>query len=315
MPVEMRAFQQFFDGLQPRLDTARTLQRELDSQLAQRFNVFDYLRTDELGLSRIVADLLDPKGRHGQGPMFLELLLWKLKRPFATTRGHLDHASVDVEKTIEGDRRLDIYVSIGDYCLAIENKPYAGDQPRQVDDYLRWLNQRFKSSLLIYLSPRGEPPSRESVALADRQGKLDARHFFNIMPYDRAQGDAWDDDFGDYRLDFTLSDWLADCQKSCKVDRLRWFLRDAEFFCRRTVGGHTVASAESNTLKDFVLADKEKWATALVVSSTLPQIVEEVCNHFMKMVSDALLKEMKWANTRIHRLLGCIQRGGRAISG
>ena len=284
MPVEMRAYQQFFDGLQPRLETARMLQRALDTHLAQRFNVFDYLRTDELGLSRVIADLLKPEGKHGQGSIFLELLLRRLKGPFDTSE-RLDHASVEVERTIKDGRRLDICVRIGNHCLAIENKPYAGDQPGQVDDYLGWLKgQGFKNSLLIYLSPQGEPPSSESVALADLQGKLNTHHVFNIMPYHQVQEDVRDDNFSDYRLDFTLAEWLEDCQKSCKVDRLRWFLRDAEFFCKRTVGGQTVTSNESNTLKEFVLPDDKKWDVALAISNALPQIKEDVYNRFMKMV-------------------------------
>ena len=292
--MEAGAYQQFFDGLQPRLETARTLQRELDSHLAQRFNVFDYLRTDEMGLSRIVADLLNPQGRHGQGAMFLDLLLRGLKLSFATSE-HLDHASVEVERPIKDGRRLDICVRIGNHCLAIENKPYAGDQPDQVVDYLRWLKgQGFKNSLLIYLSPRGEAPSPESVKLADLQRKLNARHFFNIMPYHEVQEDVRDDDFGDYRLDFTLAEWLEDCQKSCKVDRLRWFLHDAELFLKRTVGGQTVASTESNMLKEFVLADHKRWDVALAVSNTLPQVKEDVYNRFMKEVAYSFPKETKY---------------------
>ena len=160
--METHEYQPFFDGLLPRLETARTLQRELDSQLAQRFNVFDYLRTDELGLSRVIADLLNPLGRHGQGPVFLELLLRGLKLPFATSE-RLDHASVEVERVIKDGRRLDICVRIGNHCLAIENKPYAGDQPGQVDDYLRWLrSQEFESSLLIYLSHKESPRLRRA---------------------------------------------------------------------------------------------------------------------------------------------------------
>ena len=57
----------FFAELAPRLEVARDLGRELDRKLAQQFNILDYLRDDELGLSRIIADLLNPKARHGQG--------------------------------------------------------------------------------------------------------------------------------------------------------------------------------------------------------------------------------------------------------
>ena len=36
--------ERFFDELAPRLETARVLERELDRNLARRFNVLDYLR-------------------------------------------------------------------------------------------------------------------------------------------------------------------------------------------------------------------------------------------------------------------------------
>ena len=46
---------------------ARELDLVLDRHLAHRFNVFRYLRTDELGLSRVIADLLDPGVGHFAG--------------------------------------------------------------------------------------------------------------------------------------------------------------------------------------------------------------------------------------------------------
>ena len=50
----------FFDRLKPGVDAAHKLERELGKHLAHRFNVLDYMRTDELGLSRVIADLLNP---------------------------------------------------------------------------------------------------------------------------------------------------------------------------------------------------------------------------------------------------------------
>ena len=47
--------QQFFDELRSRLDKAKDLSRELDRRLAHRFNVFKYLRDDELGLSSVLT--------------------------------------------------------------------------------------------------------------------------------------------------------------------------------------------------------------------------------------------------------------------
>jgi len=65
-----RAVGRLFADLAPQLTAARRRELQLDRQHARRFNVLDYLKTDELGLSQIIADLLDPKATHGQGVFF-----------------------------------------------------------------------------------------------------------------------------------------------------------------------------------------------------------------------------------------------------
>ena len=156
-------FQRFFDELKPQLDAASKLERELNRHLAHRFNVLEYLRTDELGLSRIIADLLNPKASHGQGPLFLRTLLSELDIEMTGSDPDLADARVFVERQIENQRRIDIYVQIpganGTFCLAIENKPYAGDQENQVKDYLEHLRGKHDDRfLLIYLSSRRRRP-------------------------------------------------------------------------------------------------------------------------------------------------------------
>lgn len=62
----------FFAALSTRVAGARAVELELDRMLARSFNALDYLRTDEHGLSKVVADLIDPSSAHGQGSTFLE---------------------------------------------------------------------------------------------------------------------------------------------------------------------------------------------------------------------------------------------------
>ena len=271
--------QRFFDGLTPRLETARVLEDELDRQLARRFNALDYLRTDEMGLSRIIADLLDPKGKHSQGDVFLRLLLDRLD---FEASGRLGAAHVSVEHPIKDSRRLDVCVDMdGKRCLAVENKPYAGDQPNQIKDYLDWLKSKYERFLLIYLSPRGEPPSAESVEsrfLIELGQELGRDEYFRIMPYHKTQG-TWEDEFD--RLDFSLADWLADCRRSCDVERLRWFLREAETFCTRAIGGQAVAGSEVSALREFLFADEKNWESALKIERALPDIKNEVSEAFL----------------------------------
>lgn len=280
--------QRFFGGLTPRLETARMLEHELDRQLARPFNALDYLRTDELGLSRIVADLLNPQGKHCQGAMFLKLLLDSLG---FDVQDRLDAARVVVEKAIKGDRRLDVWVDInGQYCLAIENKPYAGDQPNQVKDYLDWLKSKYQQKfMLIYLSPKGEPPSPGSVEpafLSELGRTLERDDFFRIMPYHKTQDsddekDVWEDEFDRCRLGFSLADWLANGRRNCDVERLRWFLREAETFATRAIGGHAVGDNEASALKEFLFSDEKNWESAIRIERSLPGIKRDVIGGFL----------------------------------
>ncbi len=278
--AELREYQWFFDSLTPRLETARVLERELDVKLARRFNVFDYLRSksgnqvNEVTLSRVIADLLDPSGSHGQGTLFLECLLRGLCMDWASEIS-LRGAWTEVERKIDDDRRLDVFVHIDrDHCIAIENKPYAPDQPYQVKDYLDEL-RKYKKSLLIYLPASGRPPAEESATLDDLN-TLDKNHLLKIMPYDRTGVGRWEDGFDRYRVAYSLAHWLADCRKSCDVDRLRWFLREAETFCERQFGGNNVTDTETSTIKEFVLSDERSWKTALVLAKSLREIMKDV---------------------------------------
>ena len=292
-----RVLERFFAELGPRLETARTLERELDRQLARRFNVFDYLRTDELGLSKMIGDLLDPEGSHGQGAAFLECLTDKLE--FAKDC-NLSRSKVDVELSITNEhgekRRIDIAVRIDDahgkHCLAIESKAnYAVDQRDQVQDYLWWLEQNYSKHLVVYLTATGKGLSEDSVSRKKIDGLKDefkkgATRRLVIMPC--GPSEELDDTFNELRLSFSLADWLADCRRVCDVDRLRWFLREAETFCQRQYGGTTVTTTESSTVKDFVLAHPENIAIALDVYQSWPAIEAQIKKDFLELIYEQL---------------------------
>ena len=300
---ERTTYQRFFAELEPRLDTARALETELDRHLARRFNVLDYVRTDELGLSNILADLLDPRGPHGQGTFFLERFVEGLgERVFRPDLG-TGRISAAVEKVIPSNRRIDVYVQIGNgnlaSCLAIENKPYAGDQKNQVKDYLEYLSSQYgKRFVLIYLSPKGEGPSNWSIPeseLANWEGR------FAILPYCTTESernrDARVDQptrSGDFRLAYSLVDWIKECCRSCDVDRLRWFLRDAEVFLQRTFGGETMTTdSETKAVRDYLFSNPENLAIARTVHEAWPAIRDEICKKFLNQLRCRVESEVK----------------------
>ena len=285
-----QGLERLFNELAPRLEAARTVERELDRQLARRFNAFDYLHPDEQRLSKMIRDLLDPEGPHGQGQIFLRLFLEGVEFARGTD---LRNSRVDVEWSIEGGRSLDIAVRIGDrHCLTIENKPYARDGKDQIRNYLDWLEENYGDRfLLIYLSPRGEAPSDYSVEPADLRDEAgNPARTFRIMSYHRAEDGAEDDEFEPFRTGFGLADWLRECREHCDVERLRWFLREAETFCERRFGGSAMTTCEHKIIKDFVLADNRNWATACAIQRALPEIDATVRRQFLEIIATRLIE-------------------------
>ena len=281
-----QGLERFFNELSPRLDAARNEERERDRRLARNFNAFDYLRTDEQGLSKLIADLLDPKGKHGQGDAFLCRFLDLLATEGFDHSDDLRNGRVHTEFPIKDQRRLDIVVHTDRRCLAIENKPYAEDQPDQIKDYLDWLRNHYGDFLLLYLSPQGEPPDEDSVKPADLQGE--AGESLRIMPYHHRAKDAWDDDFE--RTGFGLTDWLRECRAHCGVERLRWFLREAETYCEKKFGGNAMTTGEHKIVKDFVLDGKDdrNLTTALAIGEVLPEIHAVFHRQFLESIADLM---------------------------
>lgn len=116
-----------------------------------RLNAFDLFRPDENKLSSLIADLLHPRGAHGQGSLFLNELLRSVDLPVA---GMNDHVSVKREVPTQEKRRIDLVLETPDVIVGVENKPWAVQQPDQLSDYLealrRWAGT--KQVALIFLS-------------------------------------------------------------------------------------------------------------------------------------------------------------------
>ena len=134
---------------------------------SNRFNPFQFMRTDEMGLSKILAFLLDPKETHGQGDLFLNSFLKYIgKHNFLA----YDKIQVCVEKATSENRRHDIFIegflnNKRRWIVSIENKlRFASDQEEQLKDYRDDLEgYREVEYCLIYLPVFKEPPSENSI--------------------------------------------------------------------------------------------------------------------------------------------------------
>ena len=283
-------------NLTPHLHAARAVERELDRQLARRFNIFRYLRDDELGLSRIIADLLDPTGEHGQGTTFLEAMMELLGvAPHAT-----DKIRVVVERGGLPDlRRIDITVDIptedGFFCLAFENKPYADDQPKQCKDYLEFLHSVYRGRfLLVYLPPRHRMPHESSLPPADRQRW---KNHFRVLPY--VADDTTDDNVTATRHDpavgdgASLADWFGTCCKLSDAERLRWFLREAQLYCQQHFGDSTMTDTEARYIREYLEENPRHLHAAFAVARAWPAVKHDVCRRFLEHLRDRVEERVR----------------------
>ena len=293
--MDMLRIGRLFRILGPRLAAVRRIDLELDRALANRFNPLDYLRTDELGLSRIIADLLDPRAAHGQGTTFLLRFLERIRDTLpGGWPSTIEPASIDVrcERSIDGGGRLDVSVEISfgssqPLCLAIENKPYAADGEGQIDAYLQFLRSRYPGRfLLIYLSPHGGLPSADSLTPGACTDGL------ATLSYSPLAQTAADQDTS-LQLAFALTDWLRECSLSCAVDRLRWFLRDTENFCHKTFGGVLTSDREHLEVRKFILDSEDNLLAALAVRDAYPKTRDEVIRAFLERLRDQIADELR----------------------
>lgn len=205
--VNPDALNRFFNDAKRQVELAE----KLDRTEASGFNVFDLIRPDENRLSDVLALLLDPRGAHGQGDLFLRLLIDKLNTGLSAK--HTKHAWVQREaptrRIVNNRRRMDVLVDAGD-LVVIENKVNAAEQPEQVKDYLEHLQHciqgRSANSTLIYLTPNGRLP--DSIKREDEAREVAANKLR-----------CWS--YGKH-----LRAWLVECRSQCEAPRFREFLTD-----------------------------------------------------------------------------------------
>lgn len=133
----------------------------------EMFNIFEVLgmETDEVRThSAFIASLLDPKGKHSCGDLFLKAFIDVTECP--DLKLDTKNASVNIEvdtgpirnKGTEGGR-LDILIESKDKAFIIENKIYATDQSNQLLRYQNYALKTYKRHILLYLTLDGHAPS------------------------------------------------------------------------------------------------------------------------------------------------------------
>jgi hypothetical protein len=270
----------FLNQIVVMLPAFRAVEERLDRETGCRFSVFDLFRTDEPATSRLLDGLLDPKGAHGQGDLFLRLFIDRFvpewRDTFASGRA----------KPATTNQLIDVAISDNDHWLGIENKIFgAPEQKQQTDRYLDALKHASGQSQsgdyrLVYLSPKGDPPTEYSFTKEGKerhQGKLVIGAW--VRPdaaTDAAQEGARGSDTATCVCIENGLDWLTDCENKCRPDNVRWFLRQFQALIHKKLVREEEVSMTGNAIVELALRSTDNLDAALRIGDQSKQIRQRV---------------------------------------
>ncbi|MDR1931382.1 MAG: PD-(D/E)XK nuclease family protein [Spirochaetales bacterium] len=136
---------------------------EIYRKTGLKYNIFRVARISEkeVLMCRVIADLLDPKGCHCKGSLYLKLF-WDRIAPKLEGCPPLDcdAARVSTEYPTDAERRIDIVIESGEIFIPIEVKIWAGDQEKQVADYAEFARTKNGNIHIpvLYLTRDGHAP-------------------------------------------------------------------------------------------------------------------------------------------------------------
>jgi hypothetical protein len=225
-------------------DAHRMAKNKYLHRFAPDYSVFDFIEPDELRLSKILAWFLDPHQTHGQGSLFLRLFLEALGVRIEAEG--CDRGEVRTEVSIR-EGRLDILVSMAGLQVAIENKPWAGDQDTQLTRYFSHFDAPSAPNYqVVYLTSKGTAPPEHSIREQERDRRI-AGGQLQLWSYDKE-----------------VLVWLTKCRAECRADRVSIFIDEFSRYIQAVFEGVRDRTM-SDHLLDEIAGSAEKASAAMQV--------------------------------------------------
>jgi hypothetical protein len=147
------------------LDGVRGIVKGYEEQwqkTGEKYNIFEItdINDDEVKVCRVLAGLLNPRGSHAKGSLYLRLF-WETVSRKLPGGISLDFkkAQVSREYHIGEERRIDIVLETGNVFVPIEVKIRAPDQQNQVHDYYGFSQTKPGGTRVFYLTLDGHTPA------------------------------------------------------------------------------------------------------------------------------------------------------------
>lgn len=149
----------------------------------ENFNIFSILRdvNDEVNLhSRLIFELLDRNGSHGQGTKFVKALMDEIQIANFDFNEYVVHREY---------KNIDILLTSFNHAIVIENKIWADDKDRQLERYSEVIKREgYDNIQIFYLTLDGKEPANISL------GKLNLEKDVKLISYS-----------------FHIKNWIEEC--------------------------------------------------------------------------------------------------------
>jgi len=257
-----------------------------EQQKKRGLNDYNILTTvlkahDEVRLhSRMIASLLDTKGKHYQNSLFFQLFLETLN----ANDFNIGTSNITVKNEFHN---IDIYITDGSKHIIIENKIYAGDQEHQIKRYIDdiyKLNPQVSSDdiLVVYLSIDRDKPSLYS--LDDLE--IIKNEIFNSKNEKLAI-------YKNMHYKTNVLNWLNNCKNEVQnITNLNEVFEQYIQVVRKITNQY---KGKVMTLKDELKKNIEHYRVAEEIIKSMPAMKNEVIGDFfeevIKKLSEALGEE------------------------
>lgn len=240
----------YFDELY--LELKDVLSDYSNVQQKQNYNIFNVLEVaqKEVMICRVLADLLNPCGKHGQGIRYLKPFMENVLHIKETDK-QISSMQVYKEYPIDEDRRIDIVIRNSNLFIPIEVKINAGEQESQCYDYYQYASKIDNGTKVIYLTKWGTMPSKYS------RFSLDGK---DILSEDKI-------DCISFAEDITL--WLETILQN-EHDKMKIILQQY----LEIIYDFTVDKKEEMNLKitDKILENEDYFKTALAIENSMKTV-------------------------------------------
>lgn len=160
--------------------------KKLEDEKGESYNLFkviDMTSNETSVHSAFLADLLNPKGLHHMGDVFLRLFTDEFLNgmSFSTETAIVEREKYIGPVTATTGGRLDIIITDANKkAIIIENKIYASDQENQLIRYHNYAEKNTSEHKLFYLSLDGTVHDEDKTAKHDNKELIEEEHYFTI---------------------------------------------------------------------------------------------------------------------------------------